>query len=152
MTMKLTENINFLNDPFARTSFHLELDTQYLDEPLDPEVYDVYFDVADPVIEDEGIGPYEYWGAKGNDVRLVVNWSILDIYCIKDVNGNQVTDPERVRAIVKRHWDQLSEYVDEHLDPDDYTQDDDCDPDDFDESDYDYSDNDRYYSPNDPNF
>ena len=72
-------------------------ETDYLFEGV--EVSGQVFDIEATVgfnasREDVGIGPYEFWGAKGNDVRIetvVEDFGIVSIDEVKDENDEVVT-------------------------------------------------------------
>lgn len=44
--------------------------------------------------EDHGIGPYEYWGARGNDVDIRAEVDEIDITEVVDEEGNELSGAE----------------------------------------------------------
>lgn len=90
---------------------------------------------------DNGIGAYEFWGARGNDVRMEVekeSVEILEAYEETDTDGDfpKVTDPETLKALEQYMME--SDEVEATAD--------DCPEPDYDEPEED----DRCYEPNEP--
>lgn len=48
---------------------------------------------------DNGIGPYEYWGARGVDKRIEFEIESITIEKAEDEDGNPVTDKETLKAL-----------------------------------------------------
>lgn len=75
-------------------------------------------------VVDNGIGPYEYWGARGVDKQLDTECDEVRIYEIVDENDDTVTvSPEEKKAIKSAAYDYAIENcpeVDECADDGDY--------------------------------
>ena len=78
----------------------------------DGSVYSVEFE-ADFTKEDIGIGPYEFWGARGNDKHIVYTCEHVSISAVVDEDGKDVTDklPKKVQDALD---DACIEYADEN--------------------------------------
>jgi len=75
---------------------------------INGEYYEVNVTVFyDGKTVDNGIGPYEFWGSKGTDVRMETEIDIEDIevnFC-KDDNDDKVKfAPEITKAAIENHF------------------------------------------------
>ena len=59
-------------------------------------------------LENDGIGSYEFWGEKGNDIQMCY---IADDFKILDAKNNDITSKLDVA-----HYKLIEAFVDEHLD------------------------------------
>lgn len=75
------------------TTFNTKLELQDYEVSVEIEAH----------VEDFGIGPYEYWGSKGNDVQLGYELDKVNILEVKtfDEDGEPivVTDPSVIKGI-----------------------------------------------------
>lgn len=90
-----------------------EIQTQIEEVEVQGNLYG--FDVTVPYegqVVDNGIGPYEFWGSRGTDVRMEteIDWKVEDIEIDavkddddKDVKGN--FDPEILKAALMNFFD-----------------------------------------------
>ena len=101
-------------------------ETEYLFEEVEVgnEMYQITATVGfNASREDVGIGPYEFWGAKGNDVRIetvVEDFGIVSIDEVKDENDEVVTSGavtvEAVEGWLGKYWVKPYRYHD-HYNP-----------------------------------
>ena len=84
------------NSPLFILVVHMKFNTT-----IDIEMHTVEVDI-DAHVEDFGIGPYEFWGAKGNDVQLgyeLDNVNILSVKIYDEFGSYDVTDPVVIKEI-----------------------------------------------------
>jgi hypothetical protein len=72
--------------------------------------YEVEF-TADYELEDVGIGPYEFWGAKCNDKQLIYVVDHVSVESIQDDEGNDV---DATDALEKAIYESAEEYANEN--------------------------------------
>jgi hypothetical protein len=88
-----------------------EIKTQLEEVEICGELYQL--DITVPYegeIVDNGIGPYEFWGSKGTDVRMEteIDWKVEDIEVdkITDDNARVIEfDPEFVKEALDKFFD-----------------------------------------------
>jgi len=88
-------------------SYDYEFEHLFEEVEKNGKLYSVEVTVGyDAEMVDNGIGPYEFWGARGTDVLIeceVGNNGIISIDKIEDEDGNKV-DPETVSVSDIENW------------------------------------------------
>lgn len=88
-------------------SYDYELEHLFEEVEKNGKLYSIEVTVGyDAQKVDNGIGPYEFWGARERDVRIeteIGNHGIISIDKIEDEDGNKV-DPETVSVSDIENW------------------------------------------------
>ena len=88
-------------------SYDYEFEHLFEEVEKNGKLYSVEVTVGyDAEMVDNGIGPYEFWGARGTDVLIEVeigNNGIISIDKIEDEDGN-IVDPETVSVSDIENW------------------------------------------------
>ena len=73
-----------------------------------PGICEACGEACEAKIEDQGIGPYEFWGQPGNDVRLVAVSSCCEDDVV-DEDGREITATEILEAAAEDRSEALAD-------------------------------------------